>query len=185
MLAINEDRIAKAGAWPRSRPAFAPTGTTCASARCSTGKTVVSGGTSPSAIWPSAARGISATVWPPVARLSPARIQEALNALQISLLYETNGPRKFALPSRATRDARTIYRTLGLTWNTLPLHTTPETTPHPTTPHHTHVTEKDTDHSLTSRSSSRAHNTVIVIGENVVPFQNDKVNRISLLYSPN
>ena len=73
------------------------------------------------------------------------------------------------------------YARSDLEHRTLPLHTTPETTPHPTTPHHTHVTEKDTDHSLTSRSSSRAHNTVIVTGENVVPFQNDKVNRISLL----
>ena len=94
--------------------------------------TGASGRTSPSAIGPSAACSISATVLAACGTpLSPARIQEALNALQISsLLYETNGPRTFGLPSRATQDARTIYRTLGLTWNTAPFPYTPPQKPH-------------------------------------------------------
>ena len=69
------------------------------------------------------------------ASLSPsgaARIQEALNALQISLIYETNGQRKFGLPSRATQDARVIDRTLGIKWNSAPFVYTPPRKPHRT-----------------------------------------------------
>ncbi len=64
--------------------------------------------------------------------LSPARIQDAPDALQVSLLHETNGTRRFGLPSRATQDAQTIYRTLGLTWNTAPFLYTPPRKPHRT-----------------------------------------------------
>ncbi len=53
-------------------------------------------------------------------RMSPDRIRRALNGLQISILYETKGPRKFGLPSAASADARQIYRTLGLNWNRAP-----------------------------------------------------------------
>ncbi len=53
-------------------------------------------------------------------RMSPDRIRRALNGLQISILYETTGPRKFGLPSAASADARQIYRTLGLNWNRAP-----------------------------------------------------------------
>ena len=79
------------------------------------------------------------------APLSPARIQEALDVLQISLLRETGGSRKFGLPSRATRYARAIYRALGLTWNTAPFVHTP-----PRKPHCTHATRKKTQTAQTS-----------------------------------
>ncbi len=50
-------------------------------------------------------------------RMSPDRIRRALNALQISMLYDTNSSRRFGLPSAASTDARAIYRMLGLHWH--------------------------------------------------------------------
>ena len=51
--------------------------------------------------------------------MSPARIQRALNGLQFSILT-AKGKQQYALPSRATADARQIYRLLGLKWNEAP-----------------------------------------------------------------
>ena len=53
-------------------------------------------------------------------RMSPDRIRRALNELEISILYETGGKRKFGMPSGTNSDAGHIYRTLGLTWNRTP-----------------------------------------------------------------
>lgn len=82
--------------------------------------------------------------------LGPARIQEAPNTLRISLLHETSGPRRFGLPSRATRDARAIHRTPGLTWNTAPFPYTPPRKPHRTA----HTTRKRTRTTRTTRTTS-------------------------------
>ncbi len=65
-------------------------------------------------------------------RMSPDRIHRALNALQISILYETKGSRKFGLPSASSADARLIYRTLGLNWNRAPFIYTPPRKPRQT-----------------------------------------------------
>jgi len=57
--------------------------------------------------------------------MSPDAIRRALNALQIQILTETGTGRKFAVPSSISADARRIYRSLGLKWNTAPfLHRT-------------------------------------------------------------
>ena len=53
-------------------------------------------------------------------RMSANRIRRALNDLEISILHETDGPRKFGLPSSAPADALRIYRALGLDWNRAP-----------------------------------------------------------------
>ena len=52
--------------------------------------------------------------------MSPDRIRQALNDLQISILHETEGSRTFGLPGATTSDTRKIYRTLGLKWNPVP-----------------------------------------------------------------
>ena len=53
-------------------------------------------------------------------RMSADRIRRALGELEISILYEKTGGRKFAMPSAPTEDARRIYRVLGLTWRRAP-----------------------------------------------------------------
>ncbi len=53
-------------------------------------------------------------------RMSADRIRRALGELEISILYEKTGDRKFAMPSAPTEDARRIYRVLGLTWKRAP-----------------------------------------------------------------
>ena len=53
-------------------------------------------------------------------RMSPDRIRRALNEMEISILYETGGKRKFGMPSGINSDVGHIYRTLGLTWNRTP-----------------------------------------------------------------
>ena len=50
-------------------------------------------------------------------RMSPDRIRRAPHELEISILCETGGERKFGMPSGTNPDAGEIYRTLGLTWN--------------------------------------------------------------------
>lgn len=57
--------------------------------------------------------------------MSPARIQRALNGLQFSILSGQGTRTQYALPSRATSDARRIYRLLGLKWNEVPFPITP------------------------------------------------------------
>lgn len=52
--------------------------------------------------------------------MSVAEIQRALNGLQFSLLAKKGSRERFALPSRATGEARRIYRCLGLKWNEAP-----------------------------------------------------------------
>lgn len=47
-------------------------------------------------------------------------IRRELNSLQISILVERHSSKKYALPSKAKRDARRIYRSLGLEWNEVP-----------------------------------------------------------------
>ncbi len=65
-------------------------------------------------------------------RMSPDRMRRALNALQISILYDTKGSRRFGLPSASSTDARAIYRTLGMHWNLAPFPYTPPRKPRPT-----------------------------------------------------
>ncbi len=47
-------------------------------------------------------------------------IHRELNALQVSILVEGPGHDQYGMPSRASSDARRIYRSVGLSWNELP-----------------------------------------------------------------
>ena len=47
-------------------------------------------------------------------------IRRELNALQVSILVESSGQGQYGMPSRASSDARRIYRSVGLSWNELP-----------------------------------------------------------------
>ena len=62
-------------------------------------------------------------------RMSPDRIRRALNELEISVLCERSGVRKFGMPSAPTEDAERIYRTLGLAWNRVPFEYAPPRKP--------------------------------------------------------
>ncbi len=46
--------------------------------------------------------------------MSPEAIRRELNALQLSVLVKQSTQEKFVLPSRATAEARMIYRSAGL-----------------------------------------------------------------------
>ena len=48
------------------------------------------------------------------------RIRRALNELRICIMRETGGRRRFRYPMPETSDARKIYQTLNLKWNTRP-----------------------------------------------------------------
>ena len=52
--------------------------------------------------------------------MSPYEIRRALNGLQFSILTQQNTRKQFAMPSKATAEARHIYHCLGLKWNETP-----------------------------------------------------------------
>ena len=49
--------------------------------------------------------------------MSTARIQRALQGLQISILYDSSAHGRYGMPSQLLGDARKIYQTMGLSWN--------------------------------------------------------------------
>jgi transposase len=53
-------------------------------------------------------------------QMSAGRMINALNHIQVSVLYHTGNDRRYVLPSKFNEDARKIYRTLGLTVDTAP-----------------------------------------------------------------
>ena len=52
--------------------------------------------------------------------MSPYEIRRALNGLQFSVLTQQGSGKQFAMPSKASAEARRIYRCLGLEWNEAP-----------------------------------------------------------------
>jgi len=57
--------------------------------------------------------------------MSPEAIRRELNALQLSILVKKGTQHKFILPSRATAEARRIYRSVSLSWDEAPYPITP------------------------------------------------------------
>ncbi|AQQ72263.1 Transposase [Limihaloglobus sulfuriphilus] len=53
-------------------------------------------------------------------QMSAGRMINALNHIQVSILYHTGNNRRYVLPSKFNEDARKIYKTLGLTVDTTP-----------------------------------------------------------------
>jgi hypothetical protein len=53
-------------------------------------------------------------------QISAGRMINALNHIQVSVLYHTGNDRRYVMPSKFNEDARKIYRTLGLTVDTAP-----------------------------------------------------------------
>lgn len=53
-------------------------------------------------------------------KLSPAAIKRELSALQLSVLKDTATQKQYALPSKASQDAKKIYQLLDLKWNDTP-----------------------------------------------------------------
>lgn len=53
-------------------------------------------------------------------KLSPAAIKNELIRLETSILKDTKTQKQYALPSKATQDAKKIYQVLGLKWNDTP-----------------------------------------------------------------
>ena len=52
--------------------------------------------------------------------MSPEVVRRELNALQMSILWRPGTSDQYVMPSRATTEAKRIYRCLGLNWNTVP-----------------------------------------------------------------
>lgn len=53
-------------------------------------------------------------------KLSPAAIKHELMRLETSILKDTKTQKQYALPSKASQDAKKIYQILGLKWNDTP-----------------------------------------------------------------
>jgi len=63
--------------------------------------------------------------------MSPAHIRRELNALQLTILRHKGTRDRYAMPSRATADARRILKCVSLTWNEIPFKMPPERTRKP------------------------------------------------------